>query len=119
MIPKNIKHLQAQSRRLQARFVDKNTLVVSSVSNPEANHVVTVNFGRHDEIQARCTCPWAMHNGIACSHVMAALEYLASFKERRLSFWSNPEDARRQKQRVFVLKSQRGGEGVWITSRSG
>jgi hypothetical protein len=53
---------------------------------------------------------------------MAALEYLASKKNRRLSFWTSQADARRQKQRVFYLSA--GGqdpddEGVWITSRAG
>lgn len=123
MKPKNIKDLQAQSRNLHARRVDTHTLVVQSASNPLANHIVTVEFGEGGTIHARCTCPWALNRGIACSHVMAALEYLASLKNRTLSFWSNQEDARRQKHRVFYLagSSNRDDEdsGVWVTSRTG
>jgi hypothetical protein len=122
MKPKNIKQLQAQSRQLSTRRVDKHTLAVQSASNALANHIVTVEFCEDNLIQARCTCEWALNRGIACTHVMAALEYLAGMKERTLSFWPTQEDARRQKQRVFYLT---GGhmnldeEGVWITSRTG
>ena len=122
MKPTNIKSLQAQSRHLSARLVDKHTMVVESTTNPTANHVVTVRFGANDQVYARCTCEWATHNGIACSHVMAALEYLASLKERTLSFWPTQDDALRQKQRVFYLSggpNDDGQRGVWITSRAG
>lgn len=121
MKPTNIKALQAQSRHLRARLVDKHTVVVESASNPRANHVVTVRFGADGRVYARCTCPWALHNGIACTHVMAALEYLASLKDRTLSFWPTHADALRQKHRVFYLSDGSGeGEegGVWITSRA-
>jgi len=117
MIPTNIKSLQHESRRLRVREVDRNTFVVQSTTNPSANHIVTVCFGPHGEtVHARCTCAWAMHNGIACTHVMAALEHLAAYKDRTLSFWQTEADARRQKQRVFQLTN--GRDGVWITSRN-
>lgn len=118
MIPKNIKHLQSHSRNLRARLVDKHTVVVESISNPNVSHVVTVRFGAQGDIHARCTCPWAIHRGVACTHVMAALEYLASLKQRTLSFWPSEAQARRQKQRVFYLVDE-DDEGVWITSRAG
>lgn len=119
MKPKNIKQLQNQSRRLRARWVDTNTVVVESTSSPRANHVVTVEFEEDGSILTRCTCPWAIHQGVACSHVMAALEYLASKKQRTLSFWENLEDAKRQKNRMFYLVGSRADEGVWVTSRTG
>jgi hypothetical protein len=124
MKPKNLKQLQSQSRSLEARRVDKHTLVVQSKANPQANHVVTVEFGpEEDTIRARCTCEWALKRGIGCSHVMAALEYLASMKERTLSFWSTEEEAKKQKHRVFYLsndeRDQQQDRGVWITSRAG
>lgn len=119
MKPKNIKKLQWESRKLRARWVDRNTLAVESASNPLANHIVTVYFGKNDEVHARCTCPWAINRGVACSHVMAALEYIAQHKRRKLSFWSTEEEARRQKQRVFHLSGGINREdGVWITSRT-
>lgn len=123
MKPKQIKKLQAQSRRLETRRVDKHTFVVQSTSNRNASHVVTVEFSPGDRLRARCTCEWALNRGVGCRHVMAALEYLASMKQRTLSFWPTEADAKRQKQRVFYLD---GGEqdrsqssGVWITSRAG
>jgi len=119
-IPKNIKQLQERSRDLQARRVDKNTFVVSSTTNSNASHIVTVNFSEDGHtIQARCTCAWAIYNGIACSHVLAALEYMASLKERTLSFWNDEQLARRQKHRLFHLVShEKEQDGIWITSRS-
>ncbi len=118
MKPRNIKRLQLESRKLRARWVDRNTLAVESSSNSVANHIVTVYFNQNGQVHARCTCPWAMHRGIACSHVMAALEYLAAHKRRKLSFWSTEEEARRQKQRVFYLSGSGVNDGVWITSRT-
>lgn len=120
-IPKNIKQLQERSRDLEARRVDKNTYVVSSITNSSASHVVTVNFADDGHtVQARCTCAWAIYNGIACSHVLAALEYMASLKERTLSFWNDEEIARRQKHRLFHLvgDEKKEQDGIWITSRS-
>ncbi len=123
MKPKYIKRLQAQSRQLEARHVDKHTFVVQSTSNPNASHVVTVEFGPGDTLRARCTCEWALNRGVGCTHVMAALEYLASRKHRTLSFWTSQDDAKRQKQRVFYLSGdehdQEQTRGVWITSRAG
>ena len=122
MKPRNIKSLQAQSRQMQARMVDKHTLVVQSTSNPQANHIVTVTFGHEDTIHARCTCQWSLNRGVACTHVMAALEYLASLKDRTLSFWTDREAALRQKHRVFYISPEHDDNreaGVWVTSRTG
>lgn len=117
MKPKHIKRIQSRSRRLKVRQVSRDTFVVTSISSPVAHHIVSVTFGTDATVRARCTCPWAINHGIACAHVMAALEYLASRKERTLSFWSNVEDARRQKHRLFLLTGD-NSDGVWITSRS-
>lgn len=119
MIPKNIKQLQNRSRKLQVFPIHKHALAVGSASNLAANHIVTVTFGPDGKaVHARCTCPWALNHGIGCSHVMAALEYLANTKDRTLSFWGSREDAIRQKQRTFYLTTD-GKDGVWITSRAG
>ncbi len=116
MIPKHIKELQSRSRKLRARRVDRNTYVVESLSNPVAHHVVTIVFDDDGAIHTRCTCPWALHRGVACAHTMAALEYMAAQKGRTLSFWRTREDAERQRQRIFYLSG--GKDGVWITSRT-
>jgi hypothetical protein len=117
MKPRNIKRLQAQSRKMRVYWIGRNTLAVESTSNQLANHIVTVGFKADGTVHARCTCPWALNHGVACSHVMAALEFLAAQKQRTLSFWPTEADARRQKQRVFYLRGSRNGDGVWITSR--
>lgn len=119
LIPKNIKQLQERSRNLQVRCVNKHSYVVESSSNSSANHVVTIKFSDNNhDIQARCTCTWATYNGIACSHVLAVLEYMASLKARSLSFWNNEQIARRQKHRLFHLVSNKDEkDGIWITSR--
>lgn len=117
MKPKNIKALHNQSRELSVRPISKDLFLVESRSNPRGQYIVTVRFSGEETVHARCTCPWAAHHGIACSHVLAVLDQLASIKDRRLSFWVNAEDAKRQKHRTFLLAG-RGDDGVWITSRS-
>jgi hypothetical protein len=116
--PKNIKRLQAQGKELHANVVNRHTLVVESTSSPLANHIVTVEYGADGTIYARCTCPWALNGGVACSHVIAALERLANTRGRTLSFWTSKEQAERQKHRVFYLTGERDEEGIWITSRN-
>lgn len=119
VVPANLKKLQNRSRDLRVRRVDQGTYVVESNSNPAANHIVTVAFGDDGKtVQARCTCRWAMYHGVACTHVLATLEYMASQKARTLSFWESEADARRQKHRRFALTNGRGESAVWITSRS-
>lgn len=122
MKPKAIKDLQARSRKLRARVIAPDTLVVESYSNPQLNHVVTVEMDNEGTLHARCTCPWAQNGGFACSHVLAALRHLAETKDRRISFWLNREDAERQKQRVLRLAPNGSGDeddSVWITTRAG
>lgn len=121
--PKNIKDLQSRSKDLQVRRLSKDTFAVESANNPNGNHVVTVRFGSAERANAvvftRCSCEWARHRGVACVHVMAALEFLADLKGRKLSFWLSEQDARRQKNRVFYLDTGSGvQDGVWITSRA-
>lgn len=117
--PKNIKKLQEASRELEARQVDKHTYVVESRTNPNAHHIVIIHYNKEENaIYARCSCAWAIFNGIACSHVLAALEYVAAKRQRTLSFWNNEQAARRQKHRIFQLVGKREKKtGIWITSR--
>ncbi|MCK6577808.1 MAG: SWIM zinc finger domain-containing protein [Anaerolineae bacterium] len=115
MKPTDIKRLQKRSRVMRVTRVTPTTLVVYSRSNPQLQHIVTIEWDRRAGIRARCTCPWAQHGGAACSHVLAALNFLAAEKHRTISFWLNVDDARRQKHRVLTL---RAGDGdVFITSR--
>lgn len=119
MKPQQIKALQAESRRLQTRRIGTDCIAVSSASEPGKEYHVQIRYG-DGVIHARCDCPWGQHGGIACSHVMAALESLAQDKSRRLSFWLSEEDADRQNRRTLFLTNGGHGDddsGVWITSR--
>jgi uncharacterized Zn finger protein len=121
MRPKHIKQLQERARDLRAHIVNASTIVVESTTNSTANHVVTVEIDSDGIIHARCTCPWAINGGVACSHVIAALEALAARRGRALSFWDDYDKARRQKHRTFYLsarRARRDSDGVWITSRN-
>lgn len=117
MQPKDIKRLQARSRRLRARVIAPNTLIVESYSNPHLYHIVTIERDNEGTLHARCTCPWAQNGGFGCSHVLAALAHLAHTKDRAVSFWLKKEDALRQKQRVLHLAGNHNGDGIWITTR--
>lgn len=117
MQPKDIKRLQARSRKLQARLIAPNTLVVTSHSTPSLNHIVTIELQRNGTLRARCTCPWAQNGGYGCSHVMAALAHLASTKNRKVSFWLSESDAKRQRQHMLRLVGASKSDGLWITTR--
>jgi len=117
MKPTEIKKLQARSRRMTVRLVAPNTFVVTSRSNPYAHHIVTIETRRDNVIAARCTCPWAQNGGVGCSHVMAALNFLAARKNRVISFWGDEEEARRQKNRILKLAGLGRDDALFITSR--
>src|SRR5688572_23061170 len=106
MMPKNLQKLYRRSKQLSATVLNASTVIVSSESNPAANHIVTVQYGSDGMINARCTCPWAQNGGVVCSHVMAALEKLAEHKGRKLSFWHSRQEAERQKKRIFLIGGQ-------------
>src|SRR5450631_2532335 len=98
MRPKHIKFLQAKGKKLLTRVIppveagDPYVVIVSSNSSRALNRVVTVYFEPNGTINARCTCNWAQHGGIACCHVIAALTRLAAMKKRSLSFWLTREE---------------------------
>jgi hypothetical protein len=116
MLPKHIKQVQARSRKLEARVISPYSVIVDSGSEPPGRYAVSVRY-QGGQIRTTCTCSWSSHSGVACSHVMAALEALASRRGRTLSYWLTEDEARRQRHRRFFLT--RGGMqgGVWITSR--
>jgi hypothetical protein len=122
MKPTQIKRIQARSRDLKVMSINLHTFVVESRTNEFNNHVVRVEFCSDGTVRTSCTCEWSKHHGVACAHVMAALEHLAAIKRRRLSFWLTENDARRQKHRVFYMiheDNPNPDDGVWITSRAG
>lgn len=117
MHPREIKKLQARSRNLRVKQIAPHTLVVTSRSNPYANHIVTIDTAEQGTIQARCTCPWAQNGGYGCSHVLAALSYLAARQKRALSFWLDLKDAQRQRHRILRLTGTDTDGAIYITTR--
>ncbi len=119
MKPKEIKRLQRQARRMRVRVIGPDTLLVESRSHSHAHYIVTIEKDGADSVRGRCTCPWAQNGGYGCSHVMAALSYLAARKRRAISFWPSRDDAARQKQRILHLLGDTAPDdtGLWITTR--
>ncbi len=119
MKPKEIKRLQRQARFLHVRPLGPDILLVESQSSPHAHHIVTIHREADDTLRARCSCPWAQNGGYGCSHVMAALAYLAESKGRGVSFWPTKDDAERQRNRILHLAGDLREEdnGLWITTR--
>lgn len=117
MKPTEIKKLQRRSRNLRVRRVAPNTLVVTSKTNPYAHHIVTLETEGDGTIRARCTCPWAQNGGYGCSHVMAALNFLATRQQRAISFWSDLEEAKKQRHRILRLAGYGPDGDIFITSR--
>ena len=120
MKPKHIKKLQAQSKKLSARRISRDLFRVESASHPDEGQTVRLHVAEDGAIVGECSCEWALHHGVACSHVLAALAWLAERKGRTLSFWLSPQDAERQNRRTLFLAADahKGEDGVWITSRS-
>ncbi|MBE2269247.1 MAG: SWIM zinc finger family protein [Anaerolinea sp.] len=117
MHPREIKKLQSRSRNLRVKQIAPNTLVVTSRSNPYANHIVSIETDGEGTIHARCTCPWAQNGGFGCSHVLAALSYLAQRQKRAVSFWLDLADAQRQRHRILRLAGTNGDGAIYITTR--
>lgn len=119
MQPKDIKRLQSSARRMRARVIAPDTLIVESRSNPNAHHIVTIETQTDGSLRGRCTCPWAQNGGYGCSHVLAALQHLADTRKRALSFWLNKQDAERQRHRILHLAGDYRDQdnGIWITTR--
>lgn len=119
MKPINIKQLQRESRQLSVQHHAPGHIIVGSGSEAGKHHTVEYQFAEDGKtVYASCSCPWGQHQGIGCSHMMAAMEFLANSKGRTLSFWPSVDDAERQNQRMFYLTTPTTPEqGLWITSR--
>jgi hypothetical protein len=119
MKPKEIKRLQRQSQQMRVHPLGSGRLLVESRRNVNAQYVVTIERDGEGSVRGRCTCPWALNGGYGCSHVMAALSYLAARKQRAISFWPNRDDAERQRHRILHLLGDLSPEdtGLWITTR--
>lgn len=105
------KQIQQKSRSHAVRQIGPNWYKVTS---GETGHIYNVNLGLNG---GTCTCPWGQQRPdddrrSACSHVVAAINYRASRKGRRISAWDSIKDAHRQHRPVLKI-----GDGVILTSR--
>jgi uncharacterized Zn finger protein len=117
MSPREIKKLQARSRALRVEVLSPTVVSVVSRTQPPVQHFVTVEWLGDGAIRARCTCPWGLNGGMCCSHVMAALNELASRKHRVVSFWDDRDVAERQKHRLLRLVGHTDDEQLFLTTR--
>src|SRR5258708_33702846 len=93
--PTRIKALQAKSKRLTAYVLkqqhpgDPHVVLVASSSNPALSFIVAIKFEEDGRVHARCTCEWARHGGVACSHGVCGPPQITSTQERVCSFVLN------------------------------
>ncbi|GAB4422693.1 MAG: hypothetical protein Fur0044_20700 [Anaerolineae bacterium] len=105
------KQIQRKSRSHIVRQVRSNWYKVTS---GETGRTYDVNLGLNG---GTCTCKWGRERPdqdrrSACSHVIAAMNFRAAQKGRRVSAWARPEDAERQHRPTLPI-----GDGVILTSR--
>jgi hypothetical protein len=107
----NAKEIQSRSRCHEVRQVRANWYKVTS---SETGRVYDVGLGLNG---GTCTCEWGRQRPdddrrSACSHVVAAINYRAEQKGRRVSAWNSKEQALRQHRPMLAI-----GDGVILTSR--
>ena len=105
-----VKRLQRASRKLEVitRDAGRGRYLVASASQPGVFYSVELDARA---LSGRCTCPWALHGGVNCKHVLAALRFHYT-GQGGLSFWRTLQDARRQHRRTVA------GTGIYATMRS-
>ena len=106
------KQIQHKSRAHTVRQIRSNWYKVTSF---ETGRIYDVNLGLNG---GTCTCQWGRQRPdddrrSACSHVIAAMNYRAAQKGRRLSAWTTLNAARRQHRPTLPI-----GDGLILTSRS-
>ena len=107
----NSKEVQRKSRRHLVRQVRPNWYKVKS---DETGRVYDVALGLNG---GTCTCEWGRQRPdddrrSACSHVIAAMNWRAIQRGRRVSAWSTTEAAQRQHRPMLPIV-----DGIILTSR--
>jgi hypothetical protein len=111
---KNAKTIQGKSRLHKVRHIGGNTFEVISGTSGTPYTVTLIAGG------GRCTCSWGKYrpyrkgaNGKSgCSHVVAAYDWLEATRSRRVSAWTDEQQARRQHRPMLDI-----GDGVTLTTR--
>lgn len=110
---KNAKTVQTKSRSHSVKQVAGNTFKVTSGHSGETYKVQVFNGE-----SGTCTCTWGQYrrhiNGYrsGCSHVIAVFDYIEAEQGRRVSAWTDAEQASRQHRPTVAI-----GDGVILTSR--
>jgi hypothetical protein len=105
------KEIQRKSRGHHVRQIGPHRFKVRS---EESGRTYYVSLG---PTGGTCTCPWGRYRSArdhrsGCSHVIAAINYRAKRRGRRISVWGSERAARRQHRPMFSI-----GDGLIITSR--
>lgn len=107
---KNLKALQRKSLKLEVTpTANAHIFSVKSGSDDKMSYIVYFSQGYHE---ATCTCQWMQNGGNVCSHVMAAVRFVARHNGNRVSFWLDEMRAQRQRKRRV------GFADIWITVRN-
>jgi len=106
------KEIQRKSRDHLVRQIRPNWYKVTS---HDTGRIYDVALGLNG---GTCSCEWGRQRPnedrrSACSHVIAAINYRAAQKGRRISAWSSEDAARRQHRPMLAI-----GDGVVLTSRT-
>ncbi|MDH3674940.1 MAG: SWIM zinc finger family protein [Anaerolineae bacterium] len=107
----HVKEIQKRSRRHGVQQLGPNWF---KVRDSESHRLYDVNVGLNG---GTCTCSWGRYrppndHRSGCTHVIAALNYRAMRHSRRVSVWSNEQDARRQHRPILSI-----GDGLLVTTR--
>lgn len=106
------KQIQHKSRAHTVRQIQSNWYKVTS---SETGRIYDVNLALNG---GTCTCQWGRQRPdddrrSACSHVVAAMNFRAAQKGRRVSAWTTLDAAQRQHRPTLPI-----GDGLILTSRS-
>ena len=107
----HVKEIQKKSRGHRVRQLNPNWF---KVRDSRSGREYDVNLGLNG---GTCTCAWRQHRPArdhrsGCAHVIAAMNYRAMQRGRRVSVWSCNKDARRQHRPILPI-----GDGVILTTR--
>lgn len=107
------KTIQNKSRSHDVKQVAGNTFEVTSGASGETYKVQVFN-----NESGTCTCKWGQYRKhvncyrSGCSHVVAVFDYLESAAGRRVSCWTDEQQARKQHKPMIEI-----GDGMILTSR--
>lgn len=110
----NPKSVQTKSRSHEVAQVAGNTFEVTSGTSGETYKVQVY----YQDQSGTCTCKWGQYRKhvncyrSGCSHVVAVFDYLESAAGRRVSAWTDEQQAKRQHKPMIDI-----GDGVILTSR--